>query len=195
MIADLNLTQGENSHSNQLTRSHSLPTPAGPHPGQSPIREILVPTDFSEHSNFALRYAMSVAKEFNSRITLLHVIEPATVSGGAFCPAAANYNMISISAEQAIARTWEHEKSAQPLAWRSMVREGIPYHMIIQTAKAEKSDLIIIATHGRTGLAHIFMGSTTEKVIRRAPCPVLVVRLRPRDAWQPNNGGKSHADA
>ncbi len=190
MIAELNLTQGENSCPKLATRSHSLTTTAGSHPAQSPIREILVPTDFSEHSNFALRYAMSVAREFNSRITLLHVIEPATVAGGAFCPAAANYDMISLSAEQAIARTWEHEKAAQPLPWRSMVREGIPYHMIIQTAKAEKSDLIIIATHGRTGLAHIFMGSTTEKVIRRAPCPVLVVRLRPREACQPSNGCK-----
>ena len=138
---------------------------------------------------------MSVARGFNSRITLLHVVDAAAISANVFCPAAANYDELSRCAEQAIVRTWEQEKTAQPPSWRSMVRAGVPYQIIIQTAKAEKSDLIIIATHGRSGVAHIFMGGTTEKVIRRAPCPVLVVRLQPRDAGQPNNGCESHADA
>ena len=140
-----------------------------------PIREILVPTDFSEHSNYALRYALALAGQIGARITLLHVLESPVIAPDEFYPGPVAPNILR--AEQAIARTWETEKSKHPSQHQSIVKEGVPSQMIIETATAKGSDLIVIATHGRSGLAHVVLGSTTEKVIRQAPCPVLVVRF------------------
>ena len=150
------------------------------------IREILVPTDFSEHSNFALRYAMPLARQFDARITLLHVIEPASVPSDGLYLGSATDHLIPV-AEHEIACIWEREKAIRPPAWRSIVGEGVPSEVILRTAAAEKTDLIIIATHGRTGLARVFLGSTAERVIRQAPCPVLVVRVEPREIDQQHN--------
>ena len=158
---------------------HQLTAPASQEPALR-INEILVPMDFSEHSNYALRYAMPFARQFNARITLLHVLEPPSIpADGAYV--GVDSHQIAMNAEHAIARIWEQEKSKQPQTWRSIVKEGIPDQVIIQTARDLKTDLVIIATHGRTGLARVFLGSTTERVIRQAPCPILVVRLRPTE--------------
>lgn len=150
-----------------------------PSPKPLSIREILVPTDFSEPSNSALKYALSFARQFDARVTLLHVLEPPLLPGDGFYPGPLSPDAAALATEQRIARMWEREKSRQPL--RSMVRNGIPDREIVAVAKAEKMDLIILATHGRSGLAHVLLGSTAEKVIRQADCPVLVLRTQQKN--------------
>ena len=140
------------------------------------IRKILVPTDFSEHSNSALKCAMSFAKRFQATIALLHVIERQNVYPDVYYPRMVTPEQIKLAAEKALARICEQNKLEKPLLRQIIVQEGVPYQTIIETAKNQKMDLVVIATHGRTGLAHVLLGSTAERVIRHAPCLVLVVR-------------------
>jgi len=144
------------------------------------IREILVPTDFSEQSNFALKYARSVATRFHARITLCYVLKPLNLPDGGFYPYPVVPGQAARVAEKMITRAWEREKSHQTPRWRPLVREGVPHQEIIRAAIELKADLIILATRGRHGIAHAIFGSTAENVIRLAPCPVLVLRLQPQ---------------
>ena len=141
------------------------------------IRTILVPTDFSEHSNSALKYAMPFARQFKARIVLLHVIERQDVYPDVYYPKMLTPEQIKLAAEKGIYRVCRQHGLKKPLLREIMVKEGVPHQMICQTALDQKADLIVIATHGRTGLAHVFLGSTTERVVRHAPCLVLVVRI------------------
>jgi nucleotide-binding universal stress UspA family protein len=145
------------------------------------IRKILVPIDLSEQSIVALRYAVSFAGQIGARITLLHVIEPLiSYQDMAYIGGVSPDRIISLT-EQIIARICEQEKVKPVLIRQIKVESGVPCEKIIETAKAQKADLIILATHGRTGLAHILLGSTAEKVVRLASCPVFVVRAQPPD--------------
>jgi universal stress protein A len=176
MNTELTKTRSETTRATQQSSGPSLPKHAkisNTNSAALQIQEILVPTDFPEHSNAALRYAMSIAKQFNARITLLHIIEPPTACPDVAYLGAASSDNITSAAEESIARMWEREKSRGPLAWQSMVQEGVPYQVIVQTAKTQKTDLIIVATHGRTGLAHVLLGSTAEKVVRNVPVQIV----------------------
>ena len=139
------------------------------------IQEILVPFDFSEHSKMALRYALEFAGQMDAAITLINVIEPPLVNPEAilFTP---NPDQIIHTAENTVTQFCQQEKFKPPVMRPTVVLSGTPCERIVETARIKKVDLIIIATHGRTGLAHFLLGSTAEKVIRHAPCPVLVVR-------------------
>lgn len=142
------------------------------------IKSILVPIDFSEYSKKALRYAVRFAKEFGASLTLLHVFEPLiqppegygvlqvpVIDGGALQKEAAA-RLTSLA----------QEEIEELVPVKSVVRSGRPYNEIVMDAKERKVDLIIIATHGYTGLTHLLLGSTAERVVRHAPCPVLTVR-------------------
>jgi len=140
------------------------------------LRNILVPVDFSDCSLKAMHYASSFAKQFNAEVTLLHVVV------GVPPPP----QMMIIETETLTSKY--REQAAKQLAeWRkeiishgtvkAVVRAGVAAHQEIVTAAQEcNTDLIVIGNHGRTGLARLFTGSTTERVVRYAPCPVLVVR-------------------
>ncbi|HTV42072.1 MAG TPA: universal stress protein [Candidatus Sulfotelmatobacter sp.] len=147
------------------------------------IRKILVPTDFSENSNLALKCAMSFARRFKARIILLNVIEKQNEYPDVYYSRLLTRQRIKSAVEKTMVLTCRRSRLRKPLLQDAIVREGLPCRTICETAKDQKADLIIIATHGRTGLAHIFEGSVTEKVIRYAPCLVLVVR---------NSGNHSH---
>ncbi len=144
---------------------------AADHPFQ--VREILVPTDFSPTSVHALDYAVPLARQMGGQITLLHVIDlpvlPQTVENLVIGDA-----MTSAAKErlEALAR----EKMPPPLLAKTLVRTGSSYQEITRLAQGLKSDLIILSTHGRTGFKRALLGSTTERVVRHAPCPVLTVR-------------------
>ena len=142
-----------------------------------PIREILLPTDLSEHSKLAMRYANSLAERFGAQITVLHVIEPPAVPPDVFYPCTRAPDQLATAAERTIKRICEQEKLEWPQLKKCVVQPGVPYEVIVDAAKAQNTDLIVLATHGRTGLAHVVMGSTTEKVIQHAPCPILVLRV------------------
>jgi universal stress protein A len=138
------------------------------------IRSILVPTDFSAPSIEALRYAELLARQFEATIVLLNVVEPIGPT-----PDFA-YNSVVLDNNAIVAAAQENLKSfaakeghgAAPV----YVRQGTPFNEICIAAAELKTDLICVSTHGYTGLKHVFMGSTAERVVRHAPCPVLVVR-------------------
>jgi universal stress protein A len=136
------------------------------------LNKILVPVDFSECSDKALEYAISFAKEFKAELTLLHVLEP--------CPPAAEmYPMPVGSLAQGQADLSAlFEMVGDSIACKTLVRSGSPHTQIVNAAKELEIDLIIISTHGHTGVTRAILGSTTEQVVRRAPCPVLVVRKK-----------------
>jgi len=141
------------------------------------LTKILVPIDFSDCSKKALQYAVPFAKQFGATITLLHVVHVNYVGGPEF--GALDFPLSEIdlrkSAEQQLAELAATEVQPQTAA-ATLVRIGQEVVEIVGAAKELESDLIIISTHGRTGLKHVFMGSVAENVVRLAPCPVLVVR-------------------
>ena len=145
------------------------------------IRKILVPVDFSESSREALAYAAELAQKFGARIDLLHVWQAPVFIPTATLPEVPNVDanivdLVRQNAEEATARALA-EARAQGLPVESARAEpGVPARGIVELAKADGYDLIVIGTHGRTGLSRAMMGSVAEKVVRLAPCPVLTVR-------------------
>ena len=141
------------------------------------IHHILVPTDFSTAAEQALAYAIRLARTFNARLTLLHVIQPIPMGGvdmGVALPEAYLQEVEEAaqgSMEEALARV-----TAAGLTAEQGVLYGVPFQEIVETAKARQVDLIIMGTQGRTGLMHVLLGSVAERVVRLAPCSVLVVR-------------------
>lgn len=142
------------------------------------IKKILVPIDFSDYSKNSLKYAVNFADQFNSEITLIYVVEPVIY------PPDFSMGQIaipSVNAEWDLKAKEELEKLAKqeiPESFKVSVKikTGKPFLEIIDTAAEENVDLIIIATHGHSGVEHILFGSTAEKVVRKAPCPVLTLR-------------------
>ena len=142
------------------------------------LRRILVPIDFSEYSKNALQYAIPFARQFKASIDLIYIVEPTIY------PADFSFGQIgfpNVEEELRVHGTQELEQLRKreignKLKSRIAVRTGKPFYEINQYAEEENIDLIIIATHGHSGVEHMLFGSTAEKVVRKAPCPVLVVR-------------------
>jgi nucleotide-binding universal stress UspA family protein len=142
------------------------------------LKRILVPVDFSPLSKKALLYAARLAEQFNAELNLFHAIEPEVL------PAFDGYMVapppISNGAGASCAgqlKTWTHfARNAGVSHVGSAIRHGLPAFEIVEAAKELDVDLIVIATHGYTGWKHFAIGSTAERVVRAAPCPVLVVR-------------------
>jgi universal stress protein A len=147
-------------------------------PAHSPfaINRILVPIDFSDCSRKALRYAIPLAREHAASITLLYVV-PRQYStfdyGGPNMPSLEAH--MYVNSEKRLKDMLEEEVHAQIPA-EAIVLTGVPAEDIVEAAAEMHADIIVIATHGHTGFKHILLGSVTEHVVRRAPCPVLVVR-------------------
>lgn len=166
--------------------------PAGPGPSAVPagqmapvrfrIGRILVPMDFSEHSRKALRYARPFAEQFGAQLTLLHVIEPVVLpTDFGYVPATPvelDEQRMSDARKQ-LSIIANEVGATVPVD--SIVRLGRSWKEIVETAKTKHMDLLIIATHGYTGLKYALLGSVAEKIIRHAPCPVLVVRADEHD--------------
>ena len=140
------------------------------------IKQILVPIDFSDCSAKALQYAVALAQQHAAVVTLLYVVQ--TV------PAYGEYGAIESVAAEAEMRTAGQERLTGiirdgikgKIAADGAVRSGSPSHEIVELARNLPADLIVVSTHGHTGLKHVLLGSVTEHVVRNAPCPVLVVR-------------------
>jgi nucleotide-binding universal stress UspA family protein len=145
------------------------------------LRNILVPTDFSEPAKKALRYAISLANQSGSQLTLLHVIEPIPPYQDGPCPMMMNADVWPTEAKKAFRRLLKEERVDERLVRATLIRTGKPHREITDAARELEADLIIIATNGYAGLAHVLLGSTTERVVRHAPCPVLVVREKERE--------------
>jgi nucleotide-binding universal stress UspA family protein len=142
------------------------------------ISKVLVPIDFSDYSKSALKYAVSFIKHFEAQLFLVYVVEPVIYppdfSMGQIAIPSVDLEMDKRAIEE-LNKLSEREIPAE-IKVKSIVKTGKPFIEIIETASEENVDLIIIATHGHTGMEHILFGSTAEKVIRKAPCPVLTLR-------------------
>jgi nucleotide-binding universal stress UspA family protein len=143
------------------------------------VRSILVPTDFSPASNEALKYAAAFANEVKARITLLHVVEPLPTADLQYCPMILENEEVVVDCRRDLEALPQRQKLDRELFARSIVQNGVPFHEITSAAKSLDVDLIIIATHGFTGFKRVLFGSTAERVVRHAPCPVLTVRPAP----------------
>ena len=160
---------------------------------------ILVPTDFSPAANQALRYAFEEAMQHHARLTLLHVTHhyPATEvyyiagtpeSRSGYAPEmGGKLPSLPTPPPETVRRDYNEEALVQlqdlvPASytgpWQTQVAIGDPADAIVRVAQELGVDLIVMATHGHTGLRHVLLGSVAEKVVRHAPCPVLTVRSR-----------------
>ena len=142
------------------------------------FRTILFATDFSESSDHAFRYALSMAKKFNARLVIVHVInEPVDLRG--FYVPHISFDKLEEEIEEGALKMMEkfcrtHIRDYDN--YESFIMPGIPYEEIIKKGLESSADLIIMATHGRTGLDHVLFGSTAEKVVRKSPIPVMTIR-------------------
>ena len=148
------------------------------------LKKVLVPIDFSEPSLKALKYAVAFAGRFDASIWLVYVVEPASFLNDV-------RNVPLAVSDREVANKLHHRlvmlarKEIDPLTpVHPLVCIGKPFDQIVRTAKTFKTDLIIIATHGRTGFKRAVLGSTAERVVQHAPCPVLVVRQKENDFVQ-----------
>jgi nucleotide-binding universal stress UspA family protein len=137
------------------------------------LRRILCATDFSECSRKALRYGISFARQFNAEILIVHVYEPAPPQVGVLEGALVETSLYEDLAGQL--EQWRREVAPAVTA-KAIMRQGAAAREIVATAEENNIDLLVVGNHGRRGLARAVLGSTAEKVVRLAPCPVLVVR-------------------
>lgn len=140
------------------------------------LKTILVPIDFSETSKKALVYAVRMAEQFGSKIILLSVVEPVVTPDYGFHPLMLETDKARNVVKARLEKVCREVLLPAKMIERVLVRYGSPYAEITNAARTLKADLIILTTHGYTGLKHVFMGSTAERVVRHAPCPVLTVR-------------------
>lgn len=146
------------------------------------LERILVPTDFSEFSREALKYGCELANRFGATLHLLHVVQD-------FQPYVPEAGMMLVDPHEYLAALKKDAEAAlkqlpgadwtevdQERIVRSVL-EGVPFVQIVRYVRDHDIDLIVIGSHGRTGLSHALMGSVAERVVRKAPCPVLTVRL------------------
>lgn len=142
------------------------------------FRKILVPIDFSDYSKSSLKYAVNFAKKFNAGLILVYVVEPIIYppdfSMGQIAIPTTGLEMDKRAVEE-LNKLAENEIPSD-VSKKVLVKTGKPFYEIVDTAREEDADLIIISTHGHSGVEHILFGSTAEKVIRKAPCPVLTLR-------------------
>lgn len=143
------------------------------------IRRILVPTDFSDHSRKALEYGCDLARRYDARLHVVHAVQDLVMMvpepGMAF-PLSDDYmGDLKASAEKELAALCSDEMM-NGIETVHKVLVGPPFLEIVRYARNEEIDLIVIGTHGRTGLTHVLLGSVAEKVVRKAPCNVFTIR-------------------
>lgn len=150
------------------------------------IRLILLPTDFSDCANYALSYAASLARTFGASIICVHVIEPMVPTVGYSgmtepMPIADITDQLEDSAERELPKLSGCEECVG-LQVEEVIVHGEAASEIVRVAKDRNVDLIVVSSHGRTGLGRILFGSTAEAVVRHASCPVLVVKPSQEEA-------------
>ena len=148
------------------------------------LARILVPTDFSETSAAAIKYAVALANAFGAQLHLLHVVEPL-----AQWQLGAEIAMTSSPVDDAAVRERAKAELSALLTreererFRAVIatESGAPFATIVDYARRNEVDLIVMGTHGRGAIAHLLIGSVAENVVRKAPCPVLTIPTRGHD--------------
>lgn len=148
------------------------------------IKTILVPCDFSDYAERAYAWAIALAEKWGAKILLVHAAQLFTSLGYPesvyLLDLKKMEDEILADAEKRL-REFVAKKGASAVTVETRAMTGDPFWEICQTAENENVDLIVMGSHGRTGFAHVVLGSVAERVVRHAPCPVLVARL-PKDA-------------
>ena len=152
------------------------------------FNRILVPVDFSAHSKKAIRFAATIANKFGARVSLLHVVEDPFVTGAwqsdAFVPNIPELLNDLIQAAETQLHDLKKDLAGHGFVVETAVITGKPARAIVEHAANGHFDLIVMGTHGRTGLTHAVMGSVAERVVQRAACAVLTVREAAQAAEQ-----------
>jgi len=145
-----------------------------------PFRKILVPTDFSKHSSAAIDAAADLSRRYEASVTLAYVFEPVTYAlpEGHVMQSPPQLDEMRSAFEQRLAQATLEATTAGALRVQSKLLTGPVANEISDFAEKGEFDLIVMGTHGRTGLRHLVLGSVAEKVVRTAPCAVLTVRVR-----------------
>ena len=145
-------------------------------PVASVIARILIPTDFSETAAAAVEYGCELATSIGARVTLLHVFSPGIIAtpDAVFAPTPEELRALGLAARARLLSMAE-KLSHEGLDIDCLAIDGVARETIDAVARKQNADLIVMGTHGRRGLSHLLVGSVTEKVLRRAPCPVLTI--------------------
>ncbi len=154
------------------------------------IKKVLTLTDGSELSRTALRYAVEICQQFNAELYLLTVMDKVP----SYLDAEVSHEIFERMEDilrNEVANCSGYCETAG-LQCKSEVRTGLPYEEIIKYTKEIDADLIVMGTHGRSGISHILLGSVAEKIVRHAPCPVLTVRPTAKD-WEISQQGSCEA--
>jgi len=146
------------------------------------IKRILVPVDFSPASLKALDYAADFAQPLGADLSVLFVIEPIYYAVPDLAGAAAG-TAVGLLEEQRASGKRQLERlqaryAKRRIKLRTLMQTGTPYQTIVDAAKSLKANLIVMSTHGRTGVSHLLLGSVAERVVRSATCPVLTIRVK-----------------
>lgn len=148
----------------------------------NPFNRILVPIDFSTHSDEAIRYAADLSRRYGASVTLCHVYHPVAypLPEGFVLYSPEQLTGLLTEFRDMLAKAKVQAESVGALDVGTKLLQGVAWDEIVRFAKSENFDLIVMGTHGRTGLKHALLGSISEKVVRTAPCPVLTVHEEPQ---------------
>ncbi|HEX8960097.1 MAG TPA: universal stress protein [Geobacteraceae bacterium] len=143
------------------------------------FEKILFATDFSENSEHAFDYALALARKFGSRLTIIHVInEPVDLRG--FYVPHISFEKLEKEIEEGAEKMMQkfcRTKIKDFTNYETLIVAGIPYEEILKKADADKASLIVMGTQGRKGIDHFLFGSTAERVVRTAKCPVMTIHM------------------
>lgn len=154
--------------------------------GVSMFKKILCPVDFSEFTKDVVAYAADISRQYGAELHVLHVIPNLTY----FTPYESfltpeNLVAMEKNIQDEVDRDFKKVLSAVGIDVRKVVRTGVAFVEIIDYAKTEGIDLIVMGTHGRSGIEHILIGNVAEKVVRKSPCPVMTIRPRGKEFKMP----------
>lgn len=139
------------------------------------LERILFPTDFSEHAACAQEYALSLARQFSAELRIIHVVQLYSYVFDFGVDNTSQYESVTATLRKMLDELLD-ALAAEPIPVTGELIQGDPVGEIIRVAREESSDMIVMGTHGRSALEHALLGSVAEKVVRKAPCPVLTVR-------------------
>jgi nucleotide-binding universal stress UspA family protein len=147
------------------------------------FEKILTAIDFSESSEHAFDYALTLARQFQSELTVMHVINEPVDLRGFYVPHISFEQLEKEIAEGAekMMEKFCQTKLGDFTGYQTALVSGVPYEEIIRKSEETGASLIVLGTHGRTGLDHLIFGSTAERVVRGASCPVLTIRMPVQD--------------
>jgi len=150
------------------------------------FKKIVCPIDFSEFTDEILKYAVNITKKFNAELHLIHIIPNLNY----FTPYESfltpeNLVAIEKNIEKEVEKDFERVTKNIDVPLKKIVKTGVTFVEIIDYIKEEDIDLVVMGTHGRSGIEHILIGSVAEKVVRKSPCPVLTIRPRGRKFSMP----------